>query len=289
MKTKNYESESVLRNIVIGIILILAVFAGYTLFTANPGEMVRQMQENREAASWNKEVAELIDNGDMDEAVNMAQSSFYELTEENASAIQTWEEKAAQEEQFIANALGEIRDLYLESDKELATENLFSLGRTYPESAYVKAYMELLQSVEKILTEEDMYDWKYGGKPGYGTYKDYRGNAVTGFSFSSYYTSNGEYGCLDTTSYTQITIDAACIAMGSETLPITVTDMNTGKAYTVYCPKGSISETLETSGGNVQISTPDDSIYAYGSAVVVITVAKELTEADFASVDVRFL
>lgn len=288
MRTKNDERELVFGNMVAGIILAAVIFGGYVLFTANPREILYQMQEKREMAAWNKEVADLIDNGDAEAAMNMADNSAYELTKDNAAVIQMWKESAEQEEQLIADMLGEIRDTYLNGEQEQAENQLISLCSTYPDSAYVKAYMELLGSVEKTLAEMDMYDWKYGGKPGYGTYKDYRGNAITGFCFRSNYLSNGEYGYFDTKSYTKLSIEADCIAMGSDILPITITDMNTGKAYTIHCPKGSVRETIEITGGDIQISTPDDSIYAYGSAVLCITLTKELTEADFAAVDARF-
>lgn len=288
MRTKNDERKLIFGNMVAGIILAAVILGGYVLFTANPKELLYQMQEKRETAAWNKEVADLIDNGDAEEAMNMADHSAYELTEENAAVIQMWKIAAKQEEQLIADMLGEIRDAYLNGEKEQAENQLISLCSTYPDSTYVKAYMELLNSVEKTLAEKDMYDWKYGGKPGYGTYKDYRGNAITGFCFRSNYLSNGEHGYFDTKSYTKLSIEADCIAMGSDTLPITITDMNTGKASTIHCPKGSIAETIEITGGDIQISTPDDSIYAYGSAVLRLTVTKELTEADFAAVDARF-
>lgn len=288
MKSKDYERRSVVGNMGIGIVLVVVIFVGYVVFTANPKEMLQQMQEKREVAAWNTEVASLISNGEMEAAMNMATGSVYELTEENAEAIEAWKTLVAQKEADIANALGQVRDTYLAGDKESAVQKLYSLSSSYPDSAYVKAYMELVSSVEKKIEEADMYDWKYGGKPGYGTYKDFRGNAITGFCFSSYYTSNGEYGYFDTKSYTQVTITADCIAIGSETLPIIITDTNTGEEYTIYCPKGSVSETLEITGGDIQISTLDDSADSYGSAVINITVSKELTEVDFEEVDVRF-
>lgn len=288
MKTKAYEREQILGNIVASIILAVIILAAYFMFSANPREILQGVQERREAAMWNAELSEVIDEGDAEAAITMANNSVYELSEENAQTIQMWKEMITQEEELIADMLEEVRNIYLAGGMEEAEEKLISLCVAYPDSAYVKAYAELLASVEKTLSAEDMYDWKYGGKPGYGTYKDYRGNEITGFCFRSHYTSNGEYGYFDTKSYTQISVEADCIAMGSETLPITITDMNTGNSHTIYCPKGSVHGCMEITGGDIQISTPDDSKYAYGSAVIQIKVTKELTETDFETIDVRF-
>lgn len=292
MKTKEYERESVVGSIGIGVILVVVIFVGYVIFTANPGEVVRQtMEENaaqKEEAEWNKEIATLIREGDMDAAIALAESAVGELTVENSEVIQGYRKKAEEEAKLIAQALGEIRDTYLAGEKKLAESSLRTLSRSYPDSDYIKAYLELICSVEKVLTEEDMYDWKYGGKPGYGTYKDYRGNAITGFCFSSHYITNGEYGFFDTKSYSQVTVEATCITMGSETIPVTITDLKTDEKYVIDCPKGSICETVEITGGDIQISTPDDSNYSYGNVALVITLKKELTEADFAAIDARF-
>ena len=134
-----------------------------------------------------------------------------------------------------------------------------------------------------------MYVWKPNGKPQFGTYTNYNGQDHTGFLFCSSYITNGECGTFDTKTYRKVTIDAVANVISSETLPITVKDMNTGESQTIYCPKGgAVCETIDITGGDIQISTPDDSKYARGSAVLWIGATKELTENDFAAIDIRF-
>ena len=66
----------------------------------------------------------------MEEAVDMAATGIYELTQENAEAIRAWKELVVQKEKDIANELGQIRDSYLAGDKENAVKKLYSLSST---------------------------------------------------------------------------------------------------------------------------------------------------------------
>ena len=143
MKSKRDEREYIKSNLIIGVVLFVAVFCTYVLFSANPKEMIVKAQEQKAQVAWNREVSALIRKGDMQTVNDMVMSSFYELTQENKEAVEKWRELLAKEEQSIGNELGKIRDMYLEGDKELAREQLISLCAAYPENNHAKAYLEL--------------------------------------------------------------------------------------------------------------------------------------------------